>query len=527
MRPRFFLPLLVRLAVITAGPLAVGWWLVGPIGGGAAAVVLLLLELWRIDRTVRTCADDRVAFAPTPPGDLTWLDEDAIRGALRDLRLLGFQPVADCTYAVPVMPPGFTRLLVHRSQRAYACVAQGRRGTHSPEAVSVTLFSALDDGRTLTSTTSQPAATMAFGLERIDSWQIRPGTTVHELVVEHLATRGRLCARASTDVSGDGTLADFAAAQHAMYLRQAQECRMNGALGAIRRGLKWERHERKSWVEGSFSKEHALPGTPTGKRSRRRSQPIPAQSPAPMAVPKATRPPNPRPKPKPKPAAPITAAAARPPVPVPALQAHSKRAARTVDAVRPAQRPGTATKTRPNGPAPSPPVRPPVAATATDRTRPQKPRTAPTPSTAQAPAPTTPAVKDQGRATPTAKPKPGTKSTPAPSPPSPAAPSPPPAAATRRPPDAAAPSRPTPAADTRQASATEAIVTALAESVAPVDAPPPKTEKPTYRQTRRERRLKRRSPPSPVYAPSTDEPRGAEHETAPGDRAPVSAGAHS
>jgi hypothetical protein len=258
MGPRFFLPLMIRLAVVAAGPLAVGWWLAGPIGGGAAAVVLLSLELWRIDRTVRTAADERVTYTPTPPGDLTWLDEAAIRQSLRDLRSAGFQPIADCTYRLPVSPAGFTRVLTHRGERVYACVAQGRRGTHAPEAVAVTLLSAFDDGRTLTTTSSQPSSTMAFGLERTDAWQIRPGASVHNLIVEHLATRATLAQQGATGVSGDGTLANFVAMQTGIFHRQAQECRMNGALGAIRRGMKWERHGHKSWVDGVFSKEKAL-----------------------------------------------------------------------------------------------------------------------------------------------------------------------------------------------------------------------------------------------------------------------------
>ncbi len=296
MGSRFFLPLMIRLAVVAAGPLAVGWWLVGPIGGGAAAVVLLSLELWRIDRTVRTAADDRVTYTPTPPGDLTWLDEDAIRQSLRDLRSAGFQPIADCTFRIPVSPAGFTRVLTHRGERVYACVAQGRRGTHAPEAVAVTLLSALDDGRTLTTTSSQPTSTMAFGLERTDAWQIRPGAAVHDLIVEHLATRARLAERGPTGISGDGTLGNFVAMQTGLFHRQAQECRMNGALGAIRRGMKWERHGHKSWVDGVFSKEKALIARPLQ----------PAEAPAPQTVSPDPTPPTPGPSARP-------AAAPKPP----------------------------------------------------------------------------------------------------------------------------------------------------------------------------------------------------------------------
>lgn len=292
MGPRFFLPLMIRLAVVAAGPLAVGWWLVGPIGGGAAAVVLLALELWRIDRTVRTAADDRVSYTPTPPGDLTWLDEDAIRESLRDLRSVGFRPIADCTYHLPVAPAGFTRVLTHRGERVYACVAQGRRGTHAPEAVAVTLVSALDDGRTLTTTSSQPSSTMAFGLERTDAWQIRPGASVQDLITEHLATRATLATRGPTGVSGDGTLATFVAVQTAIFHRQAQECRMNGALGAIRRGMKWERHGHKSWVDGVFSKKQAIiarPLHPVGPPAST-APPTPVTPASPTDAPPATRP---------------------------------------------------------------------------------------------------------------------------------------------------------------------------------------------------------------------------------------------
>ena len=344
MGSRFFLPLMIRLAVVAAGPLAVGWWLVGPIGGGAAAVVLLSLELWRIDRTVRTAADDRVTYTPTPPGDLTWLDEDAIRQSLRDLRSAGFQPIADCTFRIPVSPAGFTRVLTHRGERVYACVAQGRRGTHAPEAVAVTLLSALDDGRTLTTTSSQPTSTMAFGLERTDAWQIRPGAAVHDLIVEHLATRARLAERGPTGISGDGTLGNFVAMQTGLFHRQAQECRMNGALGAIRRGMKWERHGHKSWVDGVFSKEKALIARPLQPAEAPASQtaspdptpPTPAPSARPAAAPKPPAPPrrrqtpsaaaSPVPTATAAPAAPSLGRPAAPPAPAPAPAAAPRQA---------------------------------------------------------------------------------------------------------------------------------------------------------------------------------------------------------
>lgn len=355
MGQRFFLPLLIRLAVVAAGPFAVGTWLAGLAVGAGGAALLVVLELWRIDRTVRTGAEERVRFTPTPVGDLGWIDETGIRDALRDLRLLGFQPIADCTYEVPVLPPGFTRILIHRPQRVYACVAQGRRGTHAPEGVSVMLFSALVDERTLTTTSSQPSPTMAFGVERTDSWQIRPGATVHELVVEHLATRERIRAAQNVQIAGNGSVDDFVRAQEALYRRQAQECRMNGALGALRRGLRWERTPRKSWIEGVFSSRQPLIAPPM-----RTNEPIPVSAPSPT-------PPAPRPAtnataaPKPPPDAPRVEQPTSDPITRPARSAGA-RPERTHPTAPPA---GGAQpeprRPRPTGTTAAAPVRPPEA----------------------------------------------------------------------------------------------------------------------------------------------------------------------
>lgn len=285
MGPRFFLPLLVRIAVVTAGPLAVAWWLAGPLAGVGAGAVALALELWRIDRAVRTGVDDRVSYDTAAPPDLTWLDEDTIRTALAALRRIDFRPIADCAFTLPGSPPGFARVLVHPHQRVYAQVTQTRRGLHQPGPVTIGLLSLLADGRTLSTSSGAPHPTMAFGLGIVDAWQIRPGASAHDLMVAHLSARAEMMAAGNTAIAGDGTLEGFVAAQSDLYGRQAQVCRTGGALRAIARGLRWERGGNLTWRNGMLATAPAI-AVPV-------SAPIPPPpaAPPPPPSPVATTPP--------------------------------------------------------------------------------------------------------------------------------------------------------------------------------------------------------------------------------------------
>ncbi len=258
MGPRFFLPLLVRVAVVTAGPLAVAWWLAGPLAGIGAGVVAMALELWRIDRVVRTGVDDHVDYSTTPPSDLDWLDAEGIRNALAALRRIGFRPIADCAFTLPGSAPGFARVLVHPHQRVYAHVTQTRSGLHVPGPVTIGLLSLLADGRTLSSSAARPHPTMAFGLGIVDSWQVRPNATAHDLMVAHLSTRAEMIAQANSAIAGDGSLEGFVAAQRQLYRRQAEVCRQGGSLRAILRGLRWERGGNLTWRNGTLTGAPAI-----------------------------------------------------------------------------------------------------------------------------------------------------------------------------------------------------------------------------------------------------------------------------
>lgn len=289
MRQRLFLPLLLRLAVVALAPAVLVLWLAGPLAGGAVALVVGALELWRVDRTVRTGVDESVSYTATPPADLGWLDDGAIRDMLGTLRGAGFQPIADCTFAVPTSDPGFGRLLVHRTLRLYAQVTQTRNGTHHPAPVSLQLTSVLADGRTLATTSSRPHPGLAFGLTATDSWQVRPGASARDLVVEHMTTRERM--RGAVPVAGEGTLADYLAIHTARAQRQAARCRTDGALSGLVRGLRWERCSRPVWLDGKLSnapatvpavtRSESRPNPPAadgqaGEHDGRRHQPTPA-----------------------------------------------------------------------------------------------------------------------------------------------------------------------------------------------------------------------------------------------------------
>ena len=233
---------------MTAAPAGVTFWALGPLAATGAAAAVAGLELWRVRAAVRSGMPDALAFVPSRPADHPWLDVDGFRDELNALESCAFRPLADYSIAYPNAPTGLGRVLVHTDARVYAEVNQVRdRGRVTP--VATTLTSRLDDGWSLQTTCQEPLpVAVAFMQAGRTVWRSLPGATAAELLADHLELREHLCADLGVDVSANGTLDDYFAAQQAAHDTRREALRSTNVLSGIARGIATERRPRHQWL---------------------------------------------------------------------------------------------------------------------------------------------------------------------------------------------------------------------------------------------------------------------------------------
>jgi hypothetical protein len=161
----------------------------------AAGLAAFALKYYNTRRVLLRQMSQRVEIVATSPDQFPGLDIEAFAQYTSELEALGFVMCMDYTSKTDISRSDLSamgRLFAHPGHKCFADVSQAMAGSIPKTAVGYEFMTALDEGWSLSSSSSEPTSTTYAHRSPRSLWVAKPGATCGELLKNHLEWRSQI-----------------------------------------------------------------------------------------------------------------------------------------------------------------------------------------------------------------------------------------------------------------------------------------------------------------------------------------------